>query len=590
MTKTAGYLPAWATHSLFEGFEGIAPDFLAILDAHDPQSDRLKVAYLIRRNIGADGIGLSVFDAWANQDAANQFPVDTLQAEWDTAATLTQEDAETWLLPQPIPDTLRPVEPFNFALLPDALRPWITDIAERMQCPSDFPAVGVMVALSSVIGRKACIRPKRQDDWRVMPNLWGVIVGRPSAMKSPALSQVLKPLDRLESTAGELHAELMRDFRTRQRLAEMSAKDAEKKAQNAIKQGNEETARHLLEQAQDGDDMQEPPLRRYRVNDTSMEALGETLMDNPTGVLVYRDELHGLLKQMDKEGQEGARAFYLQGFDGDQPYVFDRIGRGRNRRVEAVCVAMLGGIQPGKLQAYIREAVRGGSGDDGLLQRFGLMVWPDDSREWRNIDRWPDTKAKQQAFDLFLRLDALEPDADPDTGKIAPREYRFDDEAQAMFDDWLTDLMLMLRSRELHPALESHFGKYRKLIPALALVCALADGEEVIGKLSLMRALGWYDYLKSHAERAYAAGSRAATDGAAALLAKIKAGSIKSGFSPRDVYLNGWSRLATTEDVQAAATLLCDLHHLREIEHKPGIQGGRPKTTYEINPLTLAGC
>jgi hypothetical protein len=586
MTQTAGYKSAWANGSLFEG---IAPDFLSILDSHDPQSDRLKAAYLIRRNIGADGIGLSVFDAWANQDAANQFPVDTLQAEWDTAATLTQEDAETWLPPLPIPETLRPVEPFNCALLPDALRPWIADIAERMQCPPDFPAVGVMVALSSVIGRKACIRPKRQDDWRVMPNLWGVIVGRPSAMKSPALSAVMKPLDRLEATAGELHAELMRDFRTRQQLSEMSVKDAKKKAEKAIQKGNEETARHLLEQAHVGDDMHEPPLRRYRVNDTSMEALGETLMDNPTGVLVYRDELHGLLKQMDKEGQEGARAFYLQGFDGDQAYVFDRIGRGRNRRVEAVCVAMLGGIQPGKLQAYIREAVRGGSGDDGLLQRFGLMVWPDDSREWRNIDRWPDTEAKQQAFDLFLRLDALEPDADPDTGRINPVEYRFDDEAQAMFDDWLTDLMQMLRSRELHPALESHFGKYRKLIPALALVCALADGEEIVSKWSLIRALGWCDYLKSHAERAYAAGSRAATEGAVALLKKIKSGSIKSGFSPRDVYLKDWSLLATPEDVQAAATLLCDLHHLREIEHTPGKQGGRPKTTYEINPLTLAG-
>lgn len=587
MNQAADHTPAWATGY---PFEDIAQDFIAIIDAHDPITDRLKVAYLIRQNIGADGIGLSVFAAWANRDGTRQIPVETLQTEWGTAATMTREDAESWLPPQPIPDTLRPVEPFNFALLPDALRPWITDIAERMQCPPDFPAVGVLVALSSVIGRKACIRPKRQDDWRVMPNLWGVIVGRPSAMKSPALSQVLKPLDRLEATAGELHAELMRDFKTRQRLAAMSAKDAEKKAQKAIEKGNGETARHLLEQAQDGEDMQEPPLRRYRVNDTTMEALGETLMDNPTGVLVYRDELHGLLKQMDKEGQEGARAFYLQGFDGDQPYVFDRIARGRNRRVDAVCVAMLGGIQPGKLQAYIREAVHGGSGDDGLLQRFGLLVWPDDSREWRNVDRWPDTAAKQQAFDLFLRLNALEPDTDPDTGKITPREYRFDDEAQVLFDAWMTDLMLMLRSRELHPALESHFGKYRKLIPALALVCALADGEAIVGKLSLMRALAWGEYLKSHAERAYAAGSRAATDGAAVLLAKIKAGNIKSGFSPRAVYLKGWARLTTPEDVQAAATLLCDLHHLREIEHKPGKHGGRPSVSYEINPLTLAGC
>ena len=200
-------------------------------------------------------------------------------------------------------------------------------------------------------------------------------------MKSPALSEVMKPLDRLEATASQQHTELMREFRTQQRMAEMSAKAADKKAQQAIDKGLTETARQLLEQHLDGEEQMEPPLRRYRVNDTTMEALGETLMDNPTGVLVYRDELHGLLKSMDKEGQEGARAFYLQGYDGNQPYVFDRITRGRNRRIEAVCLSILGGIQPGKLQAYIRDAVRGGVGDDGLLQRFGLLVWPDDSRE-----------------------------------------------------------------------------------------------------------------------------------------------------------------------------------------------------------------
>ena len=191
MTHYAGYVPEWARNQLYDN---IAPDFLAILDALEPHRNTVKAAWLIRQHIGDNGTALSLFDDWANRDGN---PPRMLETIWKTTASMTAEDAENWQVPLPIPDTLRPVEPFNFALLPDALRPWITDIAERMQCPPDFPAVGVMVALSSVIGRKACIRPKRQDDWRVMPNLWGVIVGRPSAMKSPALSQVLKPLDRL---------------------------------------------------------------------------------------------------------------------------------------------------------------------------------------------------------------------------------------------------------------------------------------------------------------------------------------------------------------------------------------------------------
>ena len=28
-------------------------------------------------------------------------------------------------------------------------------------------------------------------------------------------------------------------------------------------------------------------------------------------------------------------------------------------------------------------------GDDGLLQRFQLAVWPDVAGPWRKVDRWP---------------------------------------------------------------------------------------------------------------------------------------------------------------------------------------------------------
>ena len=70
--------------------------------------------------------------------------------------------------------------PFDPALLPKALRPWIMDIAERLQCPPDFSAVAAMVSLGAVVGRRLAIRPKRHDDWLVVPNLWGAVVGRPA--------------------------------------------------------------------------------------------------------------------------------------------------------------------------------------------------------------------------------------------------------------------------------------------------------------------------------------------------------------------------------------------------------------------------
>ena len=498
---------------------------------------------------------------------------------------------DDWPDPLPIPSTLLPVEPFSDLMLPDSLRPWIADIAERMQCPPDFPAVGAMVALSSVIGRKACIQPKRVDtDWKVMPNLWGAVVGRPGVMKSPALSEVMKPLTRMETAAQNSFETAMRAYDEGAAVDELMQKAAKDNASRAAKKGNREEAARLLFDASppDLDDMK-PALRRYKVTDATVEALGEILIENPWGVLAYRDELHGLLCSLDREGQEGARAFYLQGYDGDQGYTFDRIMRGRYLHIPAVCIAMLGGIQPGKLQGYIRDAVSGGSGDDGLLQRFGLLVWPDIDTEWRNVDRFPDSPAKAAAFETFSVLDAMQPGTDPETGEQIAICYRFSDDAQERFEAWRNDFERERRSEDFHPAMQSHLSKYRKLVPALALVIALADRETEVSDRSLLKALAWADYLQSHAARTYAAGTGPSTEAAAALLAKIRNGSVQDGFKPADVYLKGWSHLATREAVNDAATLLCDLQCIRRNETKPGNAGGRPSVTYTVNPKILRG-
>ncbi|HET9923502.1 MAG TPA: DUF3987 domain-containing protein, partial [Methylomirabilota bacterium] len=107
----------------------------------------------------------------------------------------------SWPELQPVPRARPPVPAVNLTLLPDALAPWVADVAERVQCPPDFVAVGVLVAAAAVIGRKVAIRPKRQDDWAVVPNLWGLAVGPPGVMKSPALAEALRPLHRLVTDA-----------------------------------------------------------------------------------------------------------------------------------------------------------------------------------------------------------------------------------------------------------------------------------------------------------------------------------------------------------------------------------------------------
>lgn len=496
---------------------------------------------------------------------------------------------DAWPEPTPLPDALPPVQPFDPDLLPEALRGWVMDIAYRMQCPPDFPAVGAVVALSSLIGARAVVQPKARDDWQVVPILWGLIVGRPGVMKSPALGEVMKPLNRLEAQERELWQAAHEAWELDCKVTAMQDDANEKKAKGHAAKGDMKAARQLLEPT---DTPAEPTARSYIENDSSVEKLGEVLEENPWGLIAYRDEIYGLLTGLDKQGQEGSRAFYLQGYDGNQGYKFSRIGRGITY-IPRVCLAMLGGTQPGKAQRYVRDAVSGGSGDDGLLQRFGLAVWPDVAVEFKYVDQWPDTHAKQTAWAIFERLATLQPANDTE-----PVVWRFDDAAQNIFEQWLVPFETEIRGDDLHPAMVSHLSKYRKLIPALALVFALIDTPDsgnVIHERELIRALAWGDdYLRTHAERLYAAAVIPETAGARALLTKIKGGKltdrdgvIADSFTPRQIAVKGWAGLTTPDAVRKAADVLVDYDYLHRDVIQAGAAGGRPSDRYTINPLIL---
>ncbi len=493
-----------------------------------------------------------------------------------------------WPDPQPIPDDLPPVKPFDPVLLPSTLRPWIVDIADRMQCPPDFPAVASMVALSGILGRKIAMRPKQRDNWTVYPNLWGVLIGRPSLMKSPPMKETLLPIRRMTADALAEYEAAMAEYLAASDLQGIQTKVIRNNIAAAMKAG--EDTQDLQDELASMTRPEEPKRKRYTVNDATVEALGEILAANPNGVIIERDELIGLLKSLERPGQEGARAFYLEGWTGDGSCESDRIGRG-NVRIDGFCLSILGTIQPGPLGTYLGEALRGGTGDDGLMQRFQMAVWPDDPGAWQVVDRWPDSDAKNSAYEVYQRFDELPASS---IGEL-PGAFdsntmpflRFDAEAQDRFYAWMVDRENHLRSGAEHPAVESHLTKYRKLVPALALIIHLAESDgDPVTLDAVTRAIGWADYLESHARRIYSRGIHPATAHARALAQRIEQGDVTTGFTIRDVYHgHHWSLLADAEQVQLAVDELIELSWLRtETLNTPG----RAKVVHHINPKVAA--
>src|SRR5215217_2435036 len=239
--------------------------------------------------------------------------------------------------PAPLDIRLPDVVDFDEELLPELLREWVLDVAKRMDnAAPDFVAAAAVVQAGALLGRKVGIYPKRHDDWMVIPNLWGGLVGPPASMKTPALEQAIKPAKRLAASAKEDYEEALKqhDLDKMVATAEKHAlkKQLEDKAKKVASGGASRSEMDAIrERVEALEEPEEPTQKRYISNDATIEKLAEILAVNPDGILVYRDELMGWLKGLDKVGRESDRAFYLEAWNGNGSHAVDRIGRGSGR-------------------------------------------------------------------------------------------------------------------------------------------------------------------------------------------------------------------------------------------------------------------
>lgn len=490
-----------------------------------------------------------------------------------------------WPTPSPLPEGLPPVKPLKPKMIPVPLRGWLMDISERLQIPPDFSAAAAVVALGSIIGRGCGIHPKCHDDWLVVPNLWGAVIGRPSLMKTPAMMEAFRHLARLE-----VDAKAIFEAETDYREATREVAKAERAAiiQNITKAVKVGRDTHELKCRLATMKTEDPTRKRYQTQDGTTEKIGELLNQNHRGMLVNRDELIGWLRGLERDGREGDRGFYLEAWNGTGSFTYDRIGRG-TLDIMSLCLSVFGAITPGNLSDYVYQAKRGGRGDDGLLQRFQMIVWPDDTKVWKNVDRFPSTEERERVWRIFHTL-ATNDIPGAVTGEHATiPALRFSPEAQETFNHWRQVLEDRLRG-ELAPEIESHLAKYRSLMPSLALIfhlVSVADGAEEPGPVShpaARMAVAWCEYLESHATRIYGGTATPGMESAKEIIKHIRRGEIEDKHTVRSIYrAREWTKLASPEEVKAGLSVLEDYDWLT-VEKIVSSKGGRPSEIVRLNP------
>ena len=374
-------------------------------------------------------------------------------------------------------------ELFPVDSMPRLTRSLIKEAAAAIGCPADLVGLPMLVTLGAAIGNAR--RQEVKPGWQESALLFGAVVAPPGAKKTPANKEATAPAFKLQSA-------LQRDYRARQDEYSRELREYDVDKRRAAKDGEPAPP-----------PPKEPVVERTVVSDTTVEALVDTLQDNPRGVLSERDELAGWVRGMDqyRSGGKGSdRQFWLSTWSMRSATV-DRRSRGGPVIIDQPFVSVFGGMQPDVLGEL--SAAR----DDGLMDRF-LFSYPNPVPS-----RWSDEEitdaARKNYAGLYGKLRELYMPLD-DYGDPAPTIVALSRDAK----DLLASEINAHNEEILQPGfpsyLEGPWAKLEAYVCRIALILATCraasdnapervEFEDVFNAWALVR------YFKNHARRVYAA-------------------------------------------------------------------------------------
>ncbi|MEW9919355.1 DUF3987 domain-containing protein [Marimonas sp. MJW-29] len=408
------------------------------------------------------------------------------------------------------------------------------------------------------------------DGWKEPPIIWGILVGDPSSGKSPGQDAVLDPIKEIDK---QLSAEYVgaRDNWARK---DVVAKLVASKWKADVKQAIADVCEPPAKPAEA--DAGAPPIRgRIRITDTTTEKAAELLCDGWRGLLLSRDELSGWLTGMDRYNGGGDRPFWLEAFGG-RSYTVDRKNNPEPVIVDHLTIAVLGGIQPDKLDKLLIK-----TDDDGLLARF-LVAFPAPA-PLRRPTTTMDNNTIRQAFE---RLRGLEPITDSN-GERRPHYLPLSEAAQNVLQqfreqcrDWEADAAGLMKS---------HIGKMPGLAVRVATVLALLDFAidstnpvKEIEAGHLGRACHYVgEHMRKHAHRAYGAESMPPElRGASRIAEIIKAEGLRQ-INTREIQRRGLQGLQSAREIGPAFAALQGANWIAPMQLSAP---GRPAKNFAVNP------
>ncbi|MCQ0987169.1 DUF3987 domain-containing protein [Jiella marina] len=446
--------------------------------------------------------------------------------------------------------------------------------ATNAHSADDFVTAAVLTGASTALGNS--VKVEILPGFQQPAVLWSLVIGLPSTKKTPAISTVEGPLNRIEASHMEIWHRHYERWQEEKEIAEAIAKDHKAKVKAILISGEGDVPAKPA-----GAKVQPMPAEpKIVANNVTIEAMMRLQERQPRGCGLWAQEIAQRFDDMSRYSASSDRGYYLEGYDAG-PLKVDRVkDNGRTLFVKRFALPIIGGIQPDRLLSVTGQQ----QADDGFVPRF-IPFWPETTlRSLKESAPPPD-------FEWLLRrlFDDIQYDGEE------PIVIPFSKEARTHYIEWAD----RKNQEELQTTvrLQSVFGKSDGLVGRLAVIILLLEWaldpfEPFPTEIPLSivkRAIFFRDsYIKPMQVRVWQHAIESKETKDARKIAEWIVVERKELFTAREVRreagIQGISGRTNPEDVDEAISYLVSLKWCYPVEaSRKGTRGGRPPKSFAVN-------
>jgi hypothetical protein len=351
---------------------------------------------------------------------------------------------------------------FPIDIFPKPIQSYILDCHKTLDSSIDYMGSALLWAISLSIGNTMIIEVKR--GWREIATIWIAIVGKAGIGKTPSISNIIFPLEKINNR--EI-SNFIKDYEKYEFYSNLTKKEKEEYPETP-----------------------KPLKKQFIANDITLEALVDLHEQSDNGVGVFKDELAGWFKDMNKYKQGSDLEFWLSSWSG-KAVNLNRLTRAGSF-VAHPLIPVLGGIQPSIFNSFYTDENK----DNGFMDRM-LLSYPDlEVEKYNDVDldydiiQWySDTII---SFFETIKNKGIKRDND---GKIIPFIVKFDAEAKQEWIRIFNEITDIQNSESENEYMKSMLPKQKSYIPRFSLLIHVFNGimqanynYEFISKESILKA------------------------------------------------------------------------------------------------------